>query len=86
MCRHCSSHKPHAIQHMSIYMHTVRLYSINSCTFMSGTKSGPKGVSTLIRVFCTFHVPRNCSGKVKSEGPPPREDHALSTASGSRLA
>jgi len=55
-------------------------------TFKSGTKSGPSGVSTLTRVVCTFQVPRNSSGKVRSEGPPPKDDQALSTASGNRLA
>ena len=55
-------------------------------TFKSGTKSGPSGVSTLTRVVCTFQVPRNSSGKVRSEGPPPMDDQALSTASGNRLA
>ena len=55
-------------------------------TFKSGTKSGPSGVSTLTRVVCTFQVPRNRSGKVRSEGPPPMDDQALSTASGNRLA
>lgn len=55
-------------------------------TFKSGTKSGPNGVSTLTRMVCTFQVPRNSSGKVRSEGPPPRDDQALSTASGNRLA
>ncbi len=55
-------------------------------TFKSGTKSGPSGVSTLTRVVCTFQVPRNSSGNVRSEGPPPMDDQALSTASGKRLA
>lgn len=55
-------------------------------TFKSGTKSGPSGVSTLTRVVCTFQVPRKSSGNVRSEGPPPMDDQALSTASGKRLA
>ena len=55
-------------------------------TFMSGTYSGPKGVSTLVRVACTRQVPRNSSGNVRSDGPPPMEDQALSTASGRMLA
>ena len=60
--------------------------AVKGVTFMSGTNSGPKGVSTLVSVACTRQVPKNESGKVRSDGPPPRDVQALSTACGKALA
>ena len=50
---------------------------------MFGTTSSPNGVSTFSRTDVTSHVPRNSSGKKRSDGPPPMASHALSAKPGS---